>query len=182
MRGEPTLNHRANLTVVMDEFLLKQLKNEAEKNGHSINAKTNIILAKYLQFYRHVEEQRGIILPAEIWKKVVNLLDEKEMIEMLESAGANTFLILFEHNNIPMTMDNLIKYLFETMSLWAGCYHRFTSQKDRQGYTSLVFEHDFGIKWSNAIGTVFGDVIKKSLNITPEVKYMPSTVTIKIKL
>src|SRR5579872_4668691 len=167
MKEQIKSNHRANLTIALNEMLLNQLKNEAKRDNNTINAKTNMILEKYLQFYTHVEEQHGIILPSEIWKKIVSLTDEKDMIDMLESKGINTFLILFEHSNIPVTIDNLIKHLFGTMSLHAGYYHRFTSQKNKMGCISLVFEHDFGIKWSKIIGTAFSNVLKKLLNITP---------------
>ncbi len=181
MRGEFKDSHRANLTVAMDKSLLDQLKNEAKKSGHSINAKTNLILSKHLQFYRHVEEQRGFIVPAKVWKEIVNAVDEKKMVEILESAGTNTFLIVFEHNNVPVTMENLSKYLFETMSLWAGCYHRFSSFTDKEGYLNLVFEHDFGLKWSKAMGFVFADFIQKALGLSTKLKPMSSTMTIKVK-
>lgn len=182
MRGEAKVSNRANLTVAIDETLLNQLRIEAKKGRHSINTKVNTILAKHVQFYRHVEAQRGIILPSKFWKKIVDQMDENKMMEIFGTEGNDTVLTLFEHDNIPLTMENLIKYVFDGMALWAGGYHRFTSNTDSMGYLNLVFEHDYNLKWSRVFGTAIVQLIEMALGLKPELKVLPSIITIKVKV
>jgi hypothetical protein len=181
LRGEPTLNHRANLTISTDDNLLKQLKSEAERRGTSINQITNSFLIKYFLFYRHVEDQRGTIIPHDLWKDLLELIDEKELAEIVEKNGIEVVLVLFEHNNVPATIDNLIKYFFETMALWAGAYHRFSHHTDNHGNLNLVFEHSFGIKWSRVLGLVFTNFIKKSLGLSSKHKARSTVLTMEVK-
>ena len=181
MRGETKHNNKANLTISVDEKLLAQLKEESEKGGQSINAKTNMILTKYLQFYSHVEAQRGVILPLPFWKEIIGLVDEKKMIEIFRTVGIGTVSTFFELYKVPRTIDNLTKYFFEGMSLWAGAYWRFTSNTDREGNLRFVFEHDFGIKWSRILGVAWQYVIENLLDTLSEYEVTPTSTIIKIQ-
>lgn len=181
MRGKLKNNARANLTIAIPNDILDQLKNISESRGQSVNTKTNQILAKYLQFYLHVEEKHGIILPHEIWKEIVILVDEKKLTEMLQRFGVETAVTLFDHYNIPVTLDNVIKYCFETMMMWSGSCHRISLHKESSGNFILVLEHDFGIKWSKALGDASVSLIKEFVGLSAEYTARSATVTIKVK-
>lgn len=181
MRGEIKQNNKANLTVSIDENLLAQLRDEAEKGGQSLNIKTNMILTKYLQFYSHVEAQRGIILPPHVWKELLEFVDEKKMTEIFQIQATETISTFFELYKVPRTIDNLIKYFFEGMALWAGAYWRFTSNKDAEGNLKLVFQHDFGIKWSRIFGAAWQYAIKKLLGLSSEIDSSSPSIIIEIK-
>jgi hypothetical protein len=81
-----------------------------------------------------------------------------------------------------MTKDSLIKLAFENISLWSGMCCKFSQYVDEQGYRRLIFDHEFNIKWSRIVSSVFSDLIQEALEIPTEVTIFPNTFEIKFKV
>jgi hypothetical protein len=65
------------------------------------------------------------------------------------------------------------------MLLFGGSYQGFSYFKDEEGHVNFVFRHNYGIKWSRVISTVYMQFLEKSLNIHSTSSILPSSVTIK---
>ena len=57
-------NKKSNITLAIDREIQSALKNIAEAEGLSVNSKVNSILWKYISFYKHVEQDRTLIVPS----------------------------------------------------------------------------------------------------------------------
>jgi hypothetical protein len=64
--------------------------------------------------------------------------------------------------------------------MYAGAYQNFSYYKDEEGHLSLVFKHNFGIKWSRIISSAYCHCIEKTLTYHTAVTILPSIVTIKV--
>jgi hypothetical protein len=82
-------------------------------------------------------------------------------VHLIDEVCGDDIMSIFEQNGIP-TIDNLIKYCFERISLWAGAYNVFRYHTEGSGKIELVFEHKFGIKWSRILGSGFSKLIHKT--------------------
>lgn len=180
MRGEPKEKRKSNITISVDDNIFDEIKKEAKTHGLSANAEINNILQRHTLFYRHVTEQDGIILPHAVFTEIVNLIDEDKLMRLPYEKGAGDYATaIFAHNNIPLTIDNLVRYVFEGISLWAGTYKTFRYRKDDSGKTELVFEHKYGIKWSKAVGYTFSRFIQ-NIGCSATFKALSTTVVIKV--
>ena len=181
MRGELKEKRKSNITIAVDDTILNEVKKDAKNHGVSVNAEVNNILHKHTVFYRHVNEQDGIILPHAVFAEIVNLIDEDKLMHLpYEKGGGDYIMAIFAHNNISYTIDNLIKYLFESIALWAGTYKTFRYRKDGSGEIDLLFEHEYGIKWSKTVGYSFSRLIQSATGCTAIFKASANTVTVKV--
>ncbi|MDE1827084.1 MAG: hypothetical protein KGH83_05785 [Thaumarchaeota archaeon] len=181
MRGNPKEKFKSNITISAGDNIFNEIKKDAKSHGLSINAEVNNILQRHVVFYRHVNEQDGIILPHAVFAEIVKIIAEDKLMRLpMKKGGGDYITAIFAHNNIPFTMDNLIKYLFESIALWAGTYKTFRYRKDGSGKTELVFEHRYGIKWSKVIGYTFSKFIQNTTGCSAAFKALSKTVMIKV--
>lgn len=182
MRGDLKSNDKSNITISTDSKIFEEIKKDAEIQGISLNAKINAILTKYIAFYRYVEESEGVIFPHNFLKEITKLTDEDKLIKVLyETGGMETVPAILAHNNIPITLDSLIKNLFEGISLWAGAYSKCRNYTDKQGCRCIVFEHDFGVKYSRVLGQVLANFITNTIGYHVSVKALPITIILRIE-
>lgn len=172
---------KSAITFSVDPNLLIKIKREAELQGISTNAKIGMILAKYVGLYRHASEHDSIFIPETIFAAMVDMMDEEKTLELMKKNNIDLIPSVFLHNNIPFTIENLIKHCFLGIGLWAGLYTGFKYYTDGNGSLNLVFTHDFGIKWSRIIGKGFSHLIENIPELRANFKALPSTVTIQVK-
>lgn len=170
--------HTVNLFI--DQDVLTELRKEADSKGLSLNAKINAILSKYVNFYRRTEETEHLIVAPRQWSVFLEMMDEKRTIEGMKADGANNIIAHFKHNNIPLTIDSLVRTALQNIAMWTGMINKFRQYFDDQGYRHLVFDHRYGIKWSRIVSDVFRDLIKEALNLSTEATILPRTIEIKI--
>jgi len=160
MKGDLKQNNKSNVTLSVDTPIFEEIKKDSENQAISVNAKINTILTKHVLFYKHLEDQEGVSIPKKYFDALIELLEENKHIELLTSVSVETMQAVYVHDNVPFTIDGLIKHHFEKVALWAGAYRRFRHYVDKEGYICLVFEHKFGIKWSRVLGQVFVILLK----------------------
>ncbi len=181
MKGDVRNNDKSNLTLSLDSQVIKQLKNDAEIQGLSVNAKVNSILSKYLFYYKLVEEQQAVTVSQKAYARIIDELDEDKFRQLVNLSASETVPSLFIHNNIPFTMDNLIKYCFQSSLMWSGAYCNFHFYKDgNDAPLCLVFEHRFGLKWSKILGESFSKLISDMLNLDSDFTATPNTLLIRV--
>ncbi len=181
MRGNLKSHNRSNITISTDSEIFDAIRKDCQSKGITLNAQINQILKKHILFYRLVEEKRGVILPHQFMAGLVDMCNENQFINLLDEAGGNkTVPTHFAHNGIPYTMENLIKYFFEGISLWAGAYNKFRYRGDVNNNLSLIMEHDFGIKYSRMLGEVISRFINRTLHIATNFEALPTTIIIHV--
>jgi hypothetical protein len=181
MRGDLKKKSKTNLTISLDNNLLEEIKIESQDRGMSINAYLNESLQRYILFYRHVIKQGGLVIPRGFFVSLLDLIDEEKINKIFEREGGYDVVIsILAQNKIPVTLDNLIRYVFEGISFWAGAYNKFSHQKDKNYKTRLFFEHRYGIKWSNAFGSETTRLISQYTGLSTVYKSTSTMVTITV--
>ena len=178
--GKKHKNDRVNLTLSIDQNVIDEIKRDSERQGLSVNAKVNTIMTKYVSFYRLIEEQECSIIPSKLWGQMVDAIEEEKLLNLLNGEGVGAIYSIFLNNNIPMTLDNFIKYCFQEICLWSGMYSSFRVFNE-SGQVTLVFEHKYGPKWSRLISNTFTMMIRTMLNRKAESQVLPNTVKIIIQ-
>jgi hypothetical protein len=119
-------------------------------------------------------------MPRALQIKLLEKLDEKDILDAFINEGAGGALSLLRHHNIPLTKENYIKYVIEMIARITGQFNFCSHYKDDEGYSTIVFDHIFGQKWSHILGKGHSYLIEKYLGIPTKVTYLPDTVTIKL--
>ena len=171
---------KPNITIITDAKTLDSIKKWAESKGLSMNALINEILTKNTFFFKYVEEHECMIIPSTIYKNMIGILPEKMLTDLVERTTHEMVQSVFALNNISYTMDNLIKFYFESVGSWSGMYQTFMHYNDK-GVTNLIFEHKYDIKWSKVISYVISDLIEKMLELSSKQKILPNTVILQVK-
>lgn len=109
---------------------------------------------RWLFCYRAIGTSGGIVISTDTWKYIIDKLDDDSIYEALQSTAKVAFAILSQ-NDIPLTINNFIDIIFNRAGLYWGTYSHFHHSNDDSENVSLVFEHQFGIKWSRAVGKAF---------------------------
>ncbi|MDE1832744.1 MAG: hypothetical protein KGI02_10330 [Thaumarchaeota archaeon] len=180
MKGDLKLNNKSNVTLSIDTAIFNEIKKDSKNQTISVNTKINTILAKHVLFYKHLEDQEGASIPRKYFEAFIELLDENKHIELLTNVSVETMQAVYVHDNIPFTLDGLIKHHFEKVALWAGAYRRFRHYVDEEGYTCLVFDHKLGIKWSRILGASICNMIREMANQTSTFKVLSTAVLVKV--
>ena len=181
MKGEIKSVDKSNLTLSIDNKMISRLKNDAEIEGLSVNAKVNSILSKYMLFYKRAEEQKSVTVSSKVYALMLEEFDDEKAQKLVHDTASVMIPSVFIQNNIPFTLDNLIKYSFQSISLWSGVYTHFNFYKNANGDLSLIFEHNFGERWSKVLGISFANLINTMLGLSAEYKAMLNMVSINVK-
>ncbi|HKU49082.1 MAG TPA: hypothetical protein VJP79_03950, partial [Nitrososphaera sp.] len=145
-----------------------------------INYRINAILEKYEKFYKHMEMLEACIIPYNQFVKMLNLMDEEALKNILANDGNSHAISNLKQNRLPLTLDTLIEYIFKTGALYSGAYTSFHHYIDSERRLCLVFDHKFGLKWSRIIAASFSRLIEMALHRQAESEVLPYTVTIRL--
>lgn len=181
MKYDLKINHKSNITLSIGNTIFDEIKKDAEFQGMSINSKVNQILAKHVLFYRLVEENESSIISSSIWDSIIELIDEEKIKKIMNEEGMSHIYSMFVNNNIPVSIDNFVKYSLSEIGIWSGMYSSFREFKEKNGNRVLIFDHRFGIKWSRVLEQIFSNTIRTMLNLPTETEILPTTVKIVIR-
>jgi hypothetical protein len=172
---------KPNVTIITDGKTLDEIKIWAQSRGLSMNALINDILTKNTFFFKYVDEHECMIIPSTIYKNMIEILPEKTLTDLVYRTSHEMIQSIFAHNNISYTLDNVIKFYFESIGMWSGLYNTFKHYDDI-GVIHLIFEHKYDMKWSKVIFYVISDLMEKMLDMyTYKKKILPNTVILQIK-
>ena len=173
-------NKKTTITLSIDTNVLNAIREEADSTGISLNSRINLVLEKYVSFYKQAEKLESCILPYNQFAKMLNLMDERSLAEIISTDGNAHVISAMQHNGLPMNMDSLIG-LFKTGLRYTGAYSSFHHYVDENGQLCLVFDHKFGLKWSNVLATATSNLVDLALHCPTETKILPYTVLVRVK-
>lgn len=157
-------NKKSNITLAIDTEILNTLKNIAEGEGLSINSKINSILWKYTSFYKYVEQDGSMVIPSRSVNFFIENIDEEKWIQEYSDMLNEIVPFFFLELKTPQTLENTLKVVFDRLLAYGGSYKGYSCQAEKDGNMSLVFRHEYGIKWSRILSAVYTRFIEKTLN------------------
>jgi hypothetical protein len=155
---------KSNITLAIDTKIQNTLKNIAEGEGLSINSKINSILWKYITFYKYVEQDGSLVIPSRSVHFFIENIDEDKWIEEYSDMLNEIVPFFFLELKTPQTLENTLKVVFDRLLSYGGSYKGYSCQGEKDGNMSLVFRHEYGIKWSRILSAVYTRFIEKTLN------------------
>jgi hypothetical protein len=155
---------KSNITLAIDTEVQNVLKNIAEGEGLSINSKINSILWKYISFYKYVEQDGSLIIPSRSVNFFIENIDEEKWIQEYSDTLEEIVPFFFLELKAEKTLENTLKVVFDRLLAYGGSYKGYSCHVDNDGYLNLVFRHEYGIKWSRILSTVYTRFIQKTLN------------------
>jgi hypothetical protein len=155
---------KSNITLAIDTEALNALKNIAEGEGLSINSKINSILWKYVSFYKYVEQDSSLIIPSRSVNFFIENIDEEKWVQEYTDTLEEIVPFFFLELKAEQTPENTLKVVFDRLLAYGGSYKGYSCHVDNDGYLNLVFRHEYGIKWSRILSTVYTRFIQKTLN------------------
>jgi hypothetical protein len=170
---------KTTITFAIDDRILKIIRDDADSHKISVNAKINDILLRYALCYRYSEAGGGVMFPLSTMELLLNTYNEDTMARLYSSLIDDLVPSMLLENRLALSLKNWVEYVFKGMLLFGGSYQGFSYFKDEEGHVNFVFRHNYGIKWSRVISTVYMQFLEKSLNIHSTSSILPSSVTIK---
>lgn len=155
---------KSNITLAIDREVQNVLKNISEGEGLSINSKINSILWKYVSFYKYVEQDSSLIIPSRSVNFFIENIDEEKWIQEYSDTLEEIVPFFFLELKAEQTLENILKVVFDRLLAYGGSYKGYSSHVDNNGYLNLVFRHEYGIKWSRILSTVYSRFIERTLN------------------
>lgn len=62
------------------------------------------------------------------------------------------------------TLENTLKVVFDRLLAYGGSYKGYSCHLDNDGNMNLVFQHEYGSKWSRILSAVYTRFIQRTLN------------------
>ena len=178
--GRQKTSKKTTITLSIDTDILNSIKQDAEAKGLSINYRINAVLEKYEKFYKYMEMLESCIIPYNQFVKMLNLMDEEGLKNILANDGNSHAISALKQNRLPLTIDTLVEHIFKTGALYSGAYTSFHHYSDSGRGLCLVFDHKFGLKWARIIAASFARLIEMAVHLQAETEVLPYTVTIRL--
>jgi hypothetical protein len=171
---------KATITFSIDDFVIAEIKRESENIGVSINAKVNQILAKWVMFYRMAEKYRAVVIQPSVFADTIEHTDENVFIDNFKRSNRDTIQAWLLQSKLPVTLESVIKHLFEIYGPACGIYNDFSYHTTEEGHIRLIFHHEFGIKWSRILAAAFSDLISELLSLHCKSDLLTNTVVLEV--
>jgi len=174
------LNKKTNITLSIDSNVADQLRDDAAKESKSLNSWINELLTRHHIFYKHYESLEGVGIPGVIFKEMIDVVDEKQMMRWLHKANNEIWPAIMVKDNIPTDIVRFVDYSFGNIARMAGLFATFRHHIDNDSYLCLVFTHKFGLKWSKMIADVFSESLANLFRIEVQHRVTQNTVLLRI--
>ncbi len=165
------------LTIRLEQTVLGILKEEAQRQGLSVNVLVNRQLRKYVDWGRHAERYGMITIPKDGLRRLLKAIPDATLRELGASAGKDgpRDLILFIWGDV--TLENAIKLLHIYDD-----HHRMGNleQHEEDGKIRFVLHHEMGIKRSIYMEAYFTSMFETLFNYTPQIETTVRSVALTI--
>lgn len=164
----------------IDEELLEELRQEAEKQGISANALINKILKDYCKHYRWVDRFGMIAITRPTLDSLVSCCPEEKLKEIAKISGSAGSKDALRTMGIAPTYDNLIEFIEIKMGKYGKWFDVTKYTRNRKNILHL--HHGLGKNWSIFIANQVSTTIESILNKTTTSEIFTNSATIEITM
>lgn len=149
---------KTNITLAVESDVINAIKQEAQTQNTSVNARVNRILNDYASFARYFT-QKPVIFAPKVFEYLLDKVDEKVWLESWELTLAEITAQNFEMQNSDLTIESMVDYLVGNAGLKMGAFDRFSFDGD-QKTKYLTLTHKHGIKWSRILACALTNLLE----------------------
>ena len=159
-----TLSSTSNTTTITFRISKKYeefLRKKSEYERVSINTIANKIFGEYIEWQQFIEKFGTIVLSKEAFSMLIEAIDEDKLIDLGIKIGSNIpkEFILFKWKEI--TKENVIEFLQMFINHCINGENDCNFTIDNKAAISI--KHNMGLKWSIFLKSLFGSIIKETL-------------------
>ena len=161
------------------EEWLEILREEAQRQGLSVNSLINKILESYCQHYRWVEHFSSINITRPTLKKIVSCCSDDNLKEIAKTSGSIGTKDALRTMGMSPTYDNVMLFIGSNMGKYSNWFQFNGYTRNRKDVIHL--HHEMGKKWSLFTATQVSTVIESIIHKTATTEIFDNSATIKIK-
>ena len=152
-------------TVRLSQELDDLLRKDAEENDLSINSLINKIMAKYIEWDRHIKKFRFVSVTSETLRAFFNEVGDEKLENIAKELGSDLTSAVSMLWSEKVDLDAFLR-MISLYSKYSGLFIR-EFRADERGYV-ITFHHKLGIKWSIFLKHFMSQSFKSALGIEPE--------------
>ena len=156
-----------HVSVRLPSELRDQLRIEAKRSHNNFNSLINDVLEKHVSFDRITEHVRAVPVNLYLFSEMLRNVPVEQMEAVGKELGPRLIRQTFTFLGIEYDLESLIQYYFEPV----GAYSRWYSfnMAGRPPNRKLMFEHQYGRKWSAFLRYYVGGIIKSATGNEPRI-------------
>jgi hypothetical protein len=162
----------------VDEEWLEILREEAEKQGLSVNALINRILQSYCQHYRWVEHFSLLDITRPTMRRIVAYCPDDKLKEIAKKSGSTGTKDILRTMEIAPTYDNVMLFIKNNMGKYSNWFKFNEYTRNRKDVVHL--HHEMGKNWSIFTATQVSTVIESVLHRTVATEIFDNSATLRI--
>jgi hypothetical protein len=174
-RKQKTVTRTFRITAEWDNIL----KQEANKQGTSINVLVNSIFQNYALFDRWAHDYNSVSLTQNTFQNLLSLIPEDRIASAGKKSGSTDIENITDLIGLPQTYDTF-RYLVSThfggskRAMWFTCCHHVQENSD-----IFHLQHNLGRRWSIFLEEYFLSHLKK-MNVKAETRVYDFALNLKV--
>jgi hypothetical protein len=175
------------ITLRLDKDIVCKLKSEANNQDLSINAVTNQVLKRYVEWNIFEQKSGMISISAPVLIELLRRISEEEIVNIAKTFGKNAArdITLFVKGKIDT--DSFVSWFLTRMkncSVIEEINHSTSTDGQgakNYGEKSYILKHQLGYKWSLFHKTVLESIFSEILSVPIETQITDSILMFRIK-
>jgi hypothetical protein len=165
-------------TVRIEEWLDDVLRDEAEKNGKSVNSIVEDLIRRYAENDRFFTRDQLINLSPTTLSSLVNRLEEEEVFTAGREAGRTNALNNLLIRGMPLDYESVKWFIMDVLDGYSGWFR--CSYHEMGDHYLFHLRHGLSRKWSCFIDAYLESMLKSTLDVDVAAEILNGTVTIRI--
>lgn len=171
---------KSNITLSVDKDTLDIIRQDAEFQRMSINAKVGAILDDYAAYGRLFAEKHPITLDPAIFSLLLDNVDEKVFLDGWKIAHEEVTPMILSRAGTGLTVEVLFNGLIRDFGIRVGAFNNMMVRRNGNGQLDIVIEHQYGLKWSRILGEGYTPLIEKVAGRPSTYEALRRTVVISV--
>jgi hypothetical protein len=160
----------------VNESALRVLREDAEKQGVSLNTLVNQMFVSYAEYDRFLQKFHMVKLSIPTLKRIINAATEEAIVDAGSAAGAGVPEGFILAKTGELSVQSALDYL-KSMGAYANLFDY--SEVTHDGNNSVTLAHDLGPKGSMFL-THYVEALFKAMNKELKIHQLPEAITFEV--
>jgi hypothetical protein len=165
-----------HISLRVDRETKTQLEKEARQRKINLNSLVNLVLSKHVSFDRIVEHTEAIPLNKALFIGIIEAIQIEEVERIGRELGPRVVKQTFAFLGLDFNLEGLIEHYFQPVSTFSRWYSFNVTGSGAN--RRLMFEHQYGRKWSAFLKQYIGGIIKSATGTEPKITVDDGLVTV----
>ena len=164
------------LTFRLNENVVNQLEDEARIRQISLNALTNQILHRFIEWGRYEQKTKMVPVTMPILNELLRKMTREEIENIAKTVGKNTVEEITLIVKKSLNVESFVSWYLERMKSCSVIV------EDNDNETQMyILSHDLGYNWSLLHKTILESVFSQRLNVPLETQISNGTIAFKFR-